>query len=1196
MTAQVASPSRFEGLDKVHGSRKSILANMASSTPARMRKTSVAQRATADVRVSASPMQDTQQGDLFEDSEFNTTLSKTDSLLHSRNGDSPAIGSLCRKSVQWPSVSSQALSTSLNSCPSPAPAFLSPPANGGYTGFTARNGKPHKAASVPALDALPTNSTGSASSANGNSSAHKLRRRLSSLSQNGSSKKDDDGASITSNISSHRDAISTFIRRARSRSSFQQPKSVPDSASISNASIERRRTLSGGARRISLKITGKSFRKKPESEANTNYLGDDDVPPVSSLLDSRNRAAGSTPFSGSLTAGSSIPKDYPTSFPTSSADRREPSSFKKQSKKVSAYTSQGESTPEAARKNKASAVTVYPRKANTAEQSTADEQQKPGHLGAGSAAVDSAGVFFGATAAALPSEVTRANADDGCQSKSDDDDDDGDVFHDAELADIHEDEEEGHNDDENQEGHKARKGAWFNEKFQNGAASVTTKFNNRSHELRETSVTAELCVSTQADADAGITAAEAAGAASVAGALAASSQAPSQAPSKLRGTSGAKRRAGSNPTPSSSGVAVAEEAGMTYWDAKSKKDVSGDVRDKAARVARLSFEDVEQTTDEMYEDIKVARGALHHFLNSRMIEAEEIIAEHANKRMYYALGYGLIATMKGFMTFESEDLAVAISYCKDSMHIAHLLRKQSNTVANLGRFVRGCGHEPSVIAGMTLVQRHAELAYAESLLLKAVLSIVYSGDFFGFVAEALNMRNAYGIYRSLGKYVKMADAKASGGRDKSIDEDFRSGVFLGNGLISLILGLLPGKILKVMDVFGYTGDTHTGLETLMEAGGWVQKGSQKKPKVSIEDEGIRRAVCDMGILLFHLVISVFVPVTGVDIQFADRVLHYYLDRYPRGVFFLYFSGRLYSTQALCEKAVKQYAAARDAQQEYVQLQHISWWDASLCYMSLAQWSKAREAFEVLLKESKWSKAIYSYGVAANMLQEDPQSKEAATLLGNVPALMQRIAGKSIPLEKFVACKAHKFNTQGRLLLPAIEFSYIYHCLSSAPRYALTEEQLVTISEALSELNRIEDPSQYHSGADEYWDDFCLAQFLRGVTLRYIAHPEPHAKVDPLQSEIPVEEAEEQALLSFNIVLEHAHKIAHDFWYIYFSHYELGRLHASMGKHNEAKRELELVLSGKMLEDKGNRSGKHKYLMQNMALLRSNGALNALDHK
>ena len=50
--------------------------------------------------------------------------------------------------------------------------------------------------------------------------------------------------------------------------------------------------------------------------------------------------------------------------------------------------------------------------------------------------------------------------------------------------------------------------------------------------------------------------------------------------------------------------------------------------------------------------------------------------------------------------------------------------------------------------------------------------------------------------------------------------------------------------------------------------------------------------------------------------------------------------------------------------------------------------------------SQWSKATYTYGVAVCLLQlgGDEERAEAVKLMGEVPKLRQRIAGKSIPLE------------------------------------------------------------------------------------------------------------------------------------------------------------------------------------------------------
>lgn len=141
------------------------------------------------------------------------------------------------------------------------------------------------------------------------------------------------------------------------------------------------------------------------------------------------------------------------------------------------------------------------------------------------------------------------------------------------------------------------------------------------------------------------------------------------------------------------------------------------------------------------------------------------------------------------------------------------------------------------------------------------------------------MRNAYAIYRTLAKYVETSDQEyqGPGEEDPAIDQDFRSGVHLGNGMISLILSLLPSAVLKIMEVFGFTGDRDWALATLMKAGGW--KARVEEPSMDPEKEGIRRpsallavcslpravltssplSVCDMVLLMHHLVIANYLP-------------------------------------------------------------------------------------------------------------------------------------------------------------------------------------------------------------------------------------------------------------------------------------------------------------------------------------------------
>ena len=78
--------------------------------------------------------------------------------------------------------------------------------------------------------------------------------------------------------------------------------------------------------------------------------------------------------------------------------------------------------------------------------------------------------------------------------------------------------------------------------------------------------------------------------------------------------------------------------------------------------------------------------------------------------------------------------------------------------------------------------------------------------------------------------------------------------------------------------------------------------------------------------------------------------------------------------------------------------------------NLALWdlSASLSCWRILEQESGWSKAAYAYVAAACLLElggEDRQ-KEAEKYLEKVPSLLQRIAGKSIPLEVSIFAIRH----------------------------------------------------------------------------------------------------------------------------------------------------------------------------------------------
>lgn len=108
------------------------------------------------------------------------------------------------------------------------------------------------------------------------------------------------------------------------------------------------------------------------------------------------------------------------------------------------------------------------------------------------------------------------------------------------------------------------------------------------------------------------------------------------------------------------------------------------------------------------------------------------------------------------------------------------------------------------------------------------------------------------------------------------------------------------------------------------------------------------------------------------------------------------------------------------------------WEMALCHLALGQWRESAECWGAMKETAKWSKvnlefprftcrglsleimqAIYAYGKAACLLQTgnltDTEQEEADKLMKEVPQLLQRIAGKSIPLEVSEMKSGYQFN-------------------------------------------------------------------------------------------------------------------------------------------------------------------------------------------
>ncbi|KAK0205803.1 hypothetical protein DFS33DRAFT_1309940 [Desarmillaria ectypa] len=594
------------------------------------------------------------------------------------------------------------------------------------------------------------------------------------------------------------------------------------------------------------------------------------------------------------------------------------------------------------------------------------------------------------------------------------------------------------------------------------------------------------------------------------------------------------------------------------------------------------------------DDIPGIAHTLDLFLASQMVESEEYCSnsDPNRERMYFCIGYGLIQCIKAVMSYDDDDIVAAIGHAKHATIVASKYRKVSSFTSKLAGYVVPSLHTTgvSLVQSMTPVERHAELVYAESIFEKSMLAVIYSGDWLAFVKEAINMRTSLNIYQLLYKYIKTMDDASPNGYDDAIDEHFRTGVYLGAGVSMLVLSLLPSRIIAIVEIFGYHGDRHEALAILGKAGGWTPESDE--PTIPASTEGLRRPLCDMALIVFHLVLSSF-TFEGVDIHMADKIICWYAKRYPNGVFFLFGSGRLALVHSQPHEAIKYYTQAIEVQSQYRTLHHISFWEMAIANLALWDIRASLACWTDLEREATWSKTVYAYGMAVCLLETggDPRP-----LMEKVPKLRQKIAGKSIPLEKLVARKARKFLSQGRLALPALEMAYQFLAIARAPREIVVTKMLVEVKACLQSLR-----SKNKKRTPGYWDDFCLAKFLEGVCLRYVAYPELDAILPPNApsvddiTDMSQDEAAAASISAFEAVFEAGPNIELDHHIVYHAHYELGRLLACQGKEEEARRHFNLILSGKHLEV-GSSGKKGKYSMENALHMRAHAALESLGNR
>ncbi|KAG9320579.1 hypothetical protein KVV02_008340 [Mortierella alpina] len=571
------------------------------------------------------------------------------------------------------------------------------------------------------------------------------------------------------------------------------------------------------------------------------------------------------------------------------------------------------------------------------------------------------------------------------------------------------------------------------------------------------------------------------------------------------------------------------------------------------------------------------------------------------RSMYYDLGRSIIQGMRAIATFDPDEIAMGMKLFEQTIKTADKQRKGSmlgmGSVKAVGSFVVG-----SIGAGsfksMTRVQKHAELIFAEATILRAGLSVFYHMDLWMVLEEAINLRSAFTIIQGLKSFMDSVESELRAGKNidhYQIDEHLVSGVTLSYSLYNIIISFLPDVIIKMLQFIGFPSDRDWGMAMLAACGDWdpsaaaAESPEEHQERLSSSaNEGIRRQFCDMVPVIYHIIVSSFIPMKHVDFAYAKRINDYNLGLYPDSPFFIFFKGRHLQVSSKLDEAIATYRSVKAVGPRWHNFTHILVFEELMCAMMQADHDTACEKSRQLLKESRWSKCCYRYLTAITGLERGKSSekKKINALMDKVEDGMQKIAGVNLFFETFCARKAKRYAKEGHLLLPSFDFMILWNSFDMMPPKSL-KRALDIISDEVRRLKQLL-PSKmkeresrplaakdqtieaatggYLSGMfssknasakeskvgsyENFYDDYCLAHFLQGVVAYHLAFfPE-----EPFDAEMCA-----LALESFDTVFRYAPLINDDTYTYYFSHYYKAKIWIHQGRLEEAEVRFKYLL-------------------------------------
>ena len=382
---------------------------------------------------------------------------------------------------------------------------------------------------------------------------------------------------------------------------------------------------------------------------------------------------------------------------------------------------------------------------------------------------------------------------------------------------------------------------------------------------------------------------------------------------------------------------------------------------------------------------------------------EELVRGTANVRAFfsgdYATAYGrtrqhhgqtlydtylgtIFLFIKAMLSFDPLDIQECLKGFEESVEMARRIKHSISPpwftwhTNEDGRGKRMQEKNPRLL-------RHAELVIAEALMIRAALLVGTDegGGWQLLIREVLHLRQSYQFYR------RNHDEGAG------VDAEYMAGVQLGLGFFASLFAFLPPRIAKIFEILGYY-ETESGMTHFMRC---------------VDGPRCARGVfCEAIVMMLRLCITPVLMGNELARRMEDdtmegarRVLVSAMQTHPECSMTKYFEGRWHFLEGQLEASKRVHMEIIKTVDDWLPIRNAALWEGLQVACAECDWECAAHHCGSLVGSSRWSPAFFTY--AQGVFEwASGKSDYACTreLLRTVPGAMKRIAGQSVPFEKF----------------------------------------------------------------------------------------------------------------------------------------------------------------------------------------------------